>query len=193
MRVRYALGRTADALSLYATIMARLAEELGADPTRELQAVHQMILRGATSPPPAPPASARGPALLPPDAYGFIGREAQLARLDEALARAARQPTAVRIYLVTGAPGVGKTTLAVHWAHRVRHRFPDGQLYLDQRGFGPGPSALTTAQAVRRFLDALGVAPRRIPADVDAQLDLYRSELAGRRVLVLLDNGVSPR
>ncbi|WP_241563441.1 ATP-binding protein [Micromonospora costi] len=188
MRVRHALGRAADALNLYATIRTRLAEELGTDPTAELQAVHQMILRGTTSTPPAAPTPAHRPALLPPDAYGFVGREAQLTRLDEALNRPARQPTALPICIVTGAPGVGKTALAVHWAHRVRHRFPDGQLYLDLRGFGPGPSALTTAQAVRRFLDALGIAPRRVPADVDAQLDLYRSELASRRVLLLLDN-----
>jgi DNA-binding SARP family transcriptional activator/tetratricopeptide (TPR) repeat protein len=184
MRVRYSLGRTADALSLYTTVKDRLADELGADPARELREAHQLILRGETT----TPAPVRGPALLPPDAYGFVGRERELSRLDEALQRTARQPTAGALSVVTGPPGVGKTSLAVHWAHRVRDRFPDGQLYLDLRGVGPARSAVTPGQAVRRFLDALGVTSRRIPSDVDAQLDLYRSEMAGRRILVVLDN-----
>lgn len=108
-----------------------------------------MVLRGEAYPPAASVASsapARRPALLPPDTYGFTGRAAQLARLDEALAKTAEQPTAVPVCLVTGAPGVGKTTLAVHWAHRVRRQFPDGQLYIDLRAFGSRPAAPTPAQ-----------------------------------------------
>ncbi|MFC0030253.1 tetratricopeptide repeat protein [Micromonospora chaiyaphumensis] len=129
------------------------------------------------------------PALLPPDAYGFTGRTEPLARLDAVLATVAvEQPTAVPICLVSGAPGVGKTTLAVHWAHRNRHRFPDGQLYIDLHGFTPGQPAVEPAHAIRRLLDALGVPPGRIPADSGAQLDLYRMTLAERRLLVLLDN-----
>ncbi|MDI1460782.1 tetratricopeptide repeat protein [Catellatospora sp. KI3] len=129
------------------------------------------------------------PALLPPDAYGFTGRTEPLARLDALLATvAAEQPTAVPICLVSGAPGVGKTTLAVHWAHRNRQRFPDGQLYIDLLGFTAGQSAVEPTYAIRRLLDALGVPPGRIPADTGAQLDLYRMTLAGRRLLVLLDN-----
>ncbi|MEU3456742.1 BTAD domain-containing putative transcriptional regulator [Micromonospora sp. NPDC006766] len=184
LRVLNASGQRARALDHYQVVRTTLAEELGTEPGAELRQLHQQLLRDE----PAAPAPRRGPALLPPDAYGFIGREPHLARLDETLTRVADQPTAMPICVVTGPPGVGKTTLAVHWAHRVRDRFPDGQLYLDLRGFGPGSSALTTGQAVRRFLDALGVASRRVPADVDAQLDLYRSEMAGRRALVLLDN-----
>ncbi|GII61455.1 SARP family transcriptional regulator [Sphaerisporangium krabiense] len=194
MRALHAVGRGADALHRYAAIAQRLAEELGADPAPQLQAVHRAILRGEMDhrPAPEPPApaaaSAAVPALLPPDAYGFIGRRAQLDHLDAVLTRAADQPTATAVALVTGPAGVGKTALAVHWAHRVRDRFPDGQLAIDLRGFAPGGPAVTPAEAVRRFLDALNVPRRRVPAALDAQLDLYRTELARRRVLVLLDN-----
>src|SRR2546421_10083190 len=94
----------------------------------------------------------------------------------------------VVISAIGGTAGIGKTALAVYWAHRVADRFPDGQLFVNLRGFEPGGTAMDPAEAVRRFLDALGVEPQRIPADPDAQAALYRSELAGRRMLVVLDN-----
>jgi tetratricopeptide (TPR) repeat protein len=126
------------------------------------------------------------PAQLPTDVRGFTGRAGPLRVLDGLLA--ARRPAGpVVISAVSGMAGVGKTALAVHWAHRVADRFPDGQLYLDLRGFGPGP-ALGPAEALRRLLATLAVPARRIPADPDAQAALYRSVLAGRRMLVLLDN-----
>ncbi|HEV8561123.1 MAG TPA: tetratricopeptide repeat protein [Actinophytocola sp.] len=121
---------------------------------------------------------------LPADIAGFCGRAEHLAQLDVLLAEA----PAVAIAAVSGTAGVGKTALAVHWAHRVADRFPDGQLYVNLRGFDPTGSAVRTSDAIRRFLDGLDVPPQRIPLDPDAQAALYRSRLAGRRMLIVLDN-----
>jgi tetratricopeptide (TPR) repeat protein len=129
------------------------------------------------------------PAQLPRDVFGFAGRVDHLARLDALLTSAASgQPAAAVISAVSGMAGLGKTTLAVHWAHRVKHRFPDGQLYVNLRGFDPGGSVMAPAEAVRGFLDAFNVPAERIPLSLDAQAALYRSLLDGRRVLVVLDN-----
>jgi tetratricopeptide (TPR) repeat protein len=129
------------------------------------------------------------PAQLPRDVAGFAGRGEQLARLDTLLAIATgAAPTAMVISAVSGTAGVGKTALAVHWAHRIADRFPDGQLYVNLRGFDPGGQVMAPAAAVRGFLDALGVPAERVPSSLDAQVALYRSLLAGRRVLVVLDN-----
>jgi len=94
----------------------------------------------------------------------------------------------VIIAALSGTAGVGKTTLAVHWAHRVSARFPDGQLYVNLEGFGPGGEALDPSEAARGFLEAFGVPATRIPADLPGRAGLYRSVLAGKRVLVVLDN-----
>ncbi len=98
------------------------------------------------------------------------------------------QPTAVVISAIAGTAGVGKTTLAVHWAHQIADRFPDGQLYVNLRGFDPIATAMDPAETIRRFLDVLDVAPQRIPGGVEEQVALYRSLLAGRRMLLVLDN-----
>ncbi len=128
------------------------------------------------------------PAQLPMGVRGFTGRQEELAYLDGVLASAADQPSAVVISAVSGTAGVGKTALAVHWARTAQGAFPDGQLYVNLRGFAPGGPAMSPAEAVRGFLDALGVEPSRIPARLDAQAGLYRSLLTGRRMLVVLDN-----
>jgi DNA-binding SARP family transcriptional activator/tetratricopeptide (TPR) repeat protein/CheY-like chemotaxis protein len=129
------------------------------------------------------------PAQLPADVYGFAGRAEPMARLDALLAStAAAPPEAVVISAVSGTAGVGKTALAVHWAHRVADRFPDGQLYVNLRGFDPGGQVMDPADAVRGFLDALGVTVDRIPAGLDAQAALYRSLVAGKQILVVADN-----
>jgi tetratricopeptide (TPR) repeat protein/transcriptional regulator with XRE-family HTH domain len=128
------------------------------------------------------------PAQLPLDAAGFAGRDPYLSRLSALLANAAAQPTVVPVIALTGAPGVGKTTLAVHWAHQVRDRFPDGQLYVNLRGFDLSGSVLDPAEALRGFLGALDVQAARLPAGVDALAALYRSMLLDRRMLVVLDN-----
>jgi hypothetical protein len=116
------------------------------------------------------------PAQLPAEVDGFSGREAELATLDGSPAP---------VVLITGMAGVGKTALALHWAHRAD--FPDGRLYADLRGFGPGEPA-TPAAVIRDLLDGLGVPPARVPPSLEAQAALFRSLTAGRRLLLLLDN-----
>ena len=96
--------------------------------------------------------------------------------------------TSVVITSISGTAGVGKTALAVHWAHRISEEFPDGQLYVNLRGFDPTGSAMKPTEAIRGFLDALGVTPQQLPTSLEAQAALYRSLLADRRVLILLDN-----
>ncbi len=135
-----------------------------------------------------PPAAAGIPAQLPTDVTGFVGRAGALRQLDALLEGAEGSPTAVIVTAVAGTAGVGKTSLAVHWAHRVRDRFPDGQLYINLRGFDPSGTAMASAEVIRRLLDALRVPPERIPLEPDAQADLYRTVLADKAMLILLDN-----
>lgn len=125
------------------------------------------------------------PAQLPPAVAGFTGRAAALAELEAALGDG---QAAVVITAIGGMAGVGKTALAVHFAHQVAARFPDGQLYVNLRGFGPSGQPVPPETAIRGFLDALEVPAARIPADLDAQAGLYRSLLAGKRMLVVADN-----
>ncbi|MCX2950175.1 ATP-binding protein [Lentzea sp. NEAU-D7] len=128
------------------------------------------------------------PRQLPGAVRHFVNRTAELDRLDDVL-DAARDTAAVCV--VTGTAGVGKTSLAVHWAHLVEHRFPDGQFYINLRGHDPGPPVAPDA-ALDQFLRGLGVAAKDVPADLQAKAALFRSLVAGRRVLVLLDNAISP-
>ncbi|WP_229907736.1 ATP-binding protein [Amycolatopsis oliviviridis] len=131
------------------------------------------------------------PRQLPGSVRDFTGRAEHLAALDALIPPDPDQhegrPQSVVITAVDGAGGMGKTTLALHWAHRIQHRFPDGTLYVNLRGYGPGVP-VTPGEALSGFLRALGVAARAIPADVDAQAALLRSLLAGKRVLLVLDN-----
>jgi DNA-binding SARP family transcriptional activator/tetratricopeptide (TPR) repeat protein len=180
-------GRTADALDLYDRTRTRLVDELGLDPGAELRQTHCAILRGDPATPPQSPARADPvPAQLPADLPQFVGRADHLRELDRRLDDADGSATVVST--ISGTAGVGKTALAVHWAHRVRHRFPDGQLYADLRGFDPAGAPTPPAHVIRRFLEGLHVAPPELPTEPEAQVVLYRSLLADRRVLVLLDN-----
>ncbi|MFV2197701.1 ATP-binding protein [Nocardiopsis sp. LOL_012] len=133
------------------------------------------------------PAPGPVPRQLPADVPGFVNRVGELEVLGSRL-RGERGGGA--LHLITGTAGVGKTALALHWAHRVSPRFPDGQLHVDLRGYGPGLPA-TPAQVLDRFLRALGVPADAVPPDTDSRAALYRSLLAERRVLVLLDNAAS--
>jgi tetratricopeptide (TPR) repeat protein/transcriptional regulator with XRE-family HTH domain len=129
------------------------------------------------------------PRQLPAAVADFAGRAGELAALTRMLEEvSAGAPGTVVISAIGGTAGVGKTALAVHWAHQVAGRFPDGQLHVNLRGFDPTGTPAAPAHAVRGFLDALGVPPERIPAGPDAQAGLYRSLLADRRMLIVLDN-----
>jgi DNA-binding SARP family transcriptional activator/tetratricopeptide (TPR) repeat protein len=197
MRALSAAGRTAEALDRYVKTRQVLVDELGLEPGPQLQTVHQAILRSempASAPQPHPPpvtdgsASPAPPAQLPLDPRGFAGRSDHLAHLDGLLVAAGDPPSSVLVVAVSGSAGVGKTALAVHWAHQVRDRFPDGQLYVDLHGFDPSRPGMAPAEAIRGFLYALRVPSEQIPTALAAQIGLYRSLLAGRRVLVVLDN-----
>ncbi|MFI6542878.1 BTAD domain-containing putative transcriptional regulator [Streptomyces prunicolor] len=203
MRALHETGRSAEALDCYAAVRKRLAEDLGTDTGPALRQLHQSILRGhrPTSPRrPEPSAVIRHPepsavirqtelpAQLPMAVRGFTGRDGELARLAAILASAEGESAAVVISAVSGMAGVGKTALAVHWARRVESAFPDGQLYVNLRGFDAQGAVVPPTEAVRGFLDALGVRPERVPPGLEAQVGLYRSLLTGRRMMVVLDN-----
>ncbi|MGW4622340.1 AfsR/SARP family transcriptional regulator [Streptomyces sp. NPDC004592] len=206
-----ATGHRAEALDVHRSVRSRLAEELGVQPGPELQAAHQRVLGrayalraaeqvagGESTDPDASGGEAADaakaqldagvmvrPAQLPVGLGAFTGRRHELAHVERLLPA---PEGAVSTVLIGGMAGVGKTTLAVHWAHMLADRFPDGQLYVNLRGFHPTGSVMSPAEAIRSFLDAFGVPAQRIPAGLDAQAALYRSLVAGRRVLIVLDN-----
>jgi DNA-binding SARP family transcriptional activator/Tfp pilus assembly protein PilF len=147
--------------------------------------VHQLPQGGAD--PPNGTGVAVVPHQLPPAPTCFTGRQRELLLLTGWLDGGSSAGVPV-ILVLTGTAGVGKTALALQWAHQLRHRFPDGELYLNLRGFGPAPAPAAQAEAIATLLESLGVPPGRIPRQLDAQVGLYRSLLAGRRMLIVLDN-----
>ncbi|TDD95309.1 BTAD domain-containing putative transcriptional regulator [Actinomadura rubrisoli] len=201
MLVLASCGEQSEALGVFACVRRRLMDELGVEPGDEIRRAHLRVLRQqlpwpdeAEPParrhrePPSAPVRHAAPSQLPNAAGVFVGRAAPLAELSRRLlpdprAAAGRAP----VTLVSGQPGVGKTALAVRWAHRMRDRFPDGQLYADLRGHSVR-RAVTAHEALRQFLRALAVPDGQVPADVDEAAALYRSQLAGRRMLVVLDD-----
>ncbi|MEV5874292.1 BTAD domain-containing putative transcriptional regulator [Streptomyces sp. NPDC052101] len=196
MLALYRSGRQAEALAVYADTRRLLAQELGVDPRPGLRELQQRILQAdpALAEPPSPaaeptPVQVR-PAQLPASVPDFTGRAAFVSELSEVLASASESPDAdgrvMAVSALAGIGGVGKTTLAVHVAHRARTAFPDGQLYVDLQGAGPRPAEPETV--LGSFLRALGTADSAIPDSLDERAALYRSVLDGRRVLVLLDN-----
>ncbi|MEU9116402.1 BTAD domain-containing putative transcriptional regulator [Streptomyces sp. NPDC048483] len=200
MLALYGAGRQAEALESFYTTSRRLRSELGVAPGRALSTVHQRILDNdpmllcaapAAAPTLGPTRSARTvpptpkPAQLPADLPHFVGRTAEQTAIT---ALAGKTERTVVISTITGPAGVGKTALAVHWSHKAARLFPDGQLHVNLQGFGPTGTPLEPAAAIRGFLDALGAHPERIPAEFENQVRFYRSLLAGRRMLVVLDN-----
>ena len=205
----HAAGRRAQAFDAYHKTRRRLAEELGVDPGPKLAAAHDALLHdeehqvvtAQTDEPLAPvgtgpdtqpalpePVRRPVPAQLPADVGAFTGRVTQLRRLDGLLPGYGEGTERSVVVVLSGTAGVGKTALAVHWAHRVRAQFPDGQLHANLHGFDPGRSAASPADVAQAFLDALGVPPHHVPTGQQALTGLYRSLLAGRRVLIVLDN-----
>jgi DNA-binding SARP family transcriptional activator/Tfp pilus assembly protein PilF len=198
MLALYNCGRQAEALEAYRVVAAKLADELGIDPGADLRRLHQAVLTAdpqlIVTPPAvkAKPPVKRVPRQLPPDVRGFTGRAGDLARLDALLAEYNQDGTRpIVIAVVAGTAGVGKTALAVHWAQHVADRFPDGQLWVNLNGYGPTEPA-KPEQALTILLRTLGVPSLDIPVELDAQSGIFRTLLAGKRMLLVLDNANDP-
>ncbi|MFD0202928.1 MULTISPECIES: AfsR/SARP family transcriptional regulator [Saccharothrix] len=194
-------GRQADALDHYRRLRTRLADHLGTDPGADLRQLHQRILTADPALTAATVGTDRSrvvPRQLPGTPRAFTGREPELAMLDRAASEDGDPRTdpgattrTVVISAIGGAGGIGKTWLALTWAHRNLHRFPDGQLFVDLQGFSPAGRPIDPADALRGFLTALGVGPGALPADLAAKAALYRSLVTDKRMLVVLDNAAA--
>ena len=194
----YRSGRQGDALGTYERLRRTLDEGLGIGPSRLLSDLHVAILRQDPSIDPPVTTSVHAaslhvladtaPAQLPPPLRAFTGRVRESAALDSLLSGVRQKHTAPVVVAVSGTAGVGKTTFAVQWAHSAITEFPDGQLYLNLRGYDASGSPMEPADAVRHVLDSFGIPAERIPANVDSQVGLYRSLLADKKLLLVLDN-----
>jgi DNA-binding SARP family transcriptional activator len=210
-----ATGQQALALSHYQAVRKRLSDELGVDPGAEMRSAHGKVLRQelpaavagnqaeiASAPgsvrlpdtrttrissPRSTPAPLVPPAQLPADLPTFAGREPQLSQVLKMLSSGS-ESAPVAICAIDGMAGIGKTTFAIHWAHHVAKHFEDGQLYLNLHGFDSSASAMTPADALGALLYSLGLPAGHIPDDLDARAGMYRSVLAGKHVLIVLDN-----
>jgi DNA-binding SARP family transcriptional activator len=203
MLAQYGADRQADALASYERLRRTLVEELGVEPNAGVRNLHRAILSGADpaqlyradgqTPHPDPEAGAGPtgpralPAQLPPAVAAFTGRDAHLKHLDALLSNT---DDATALGVVSGTAGVGKTALAVHWGHRVREWFVDGQLYVNLHGYAP-VAPMRPIEALAGFLQALGVSAEQIPVEPDQAAALYRTLLADKRMLVVLDNARS--
>jgi DNA-binding SARP family transcriptional activator/DNA polymerase III delta prime subunit len=188
MTALYRSGRQADALEAYQRASGLLAEELGVDPGPGLRELRQAILTSdpalAAPPAPARPDPRPRQSQLPLDVARFVGRDDLVQRIQRLLG----DDRTVPVVALSGPPGVGKTALAVHAAHGLAERFPDGQLHVNLHGATAGLQPLASLEVLGRFLRALGADPKTIPTDLEEASAAYRSQIAGRRVLVVLDD-----
>jgi DNA-binding SARP family transcriptional activator/tetratricopeptide (TPR) repeat protein/transcriptional regulator with XRE-family HTH domain len=196
-----ATGQRAAALDLFERTRRRLVEELGASPGPELADAHLRALRETAPATPGASGSAAaaggardrpGRSALPQVTPYFAGRSAELGALTAMTDQGTQARGAVVTVAIDGTAGVGKTTLAVQWAHQMADRFPDGQLYVNLRGYGPVGTPLDPAKAIRLLLEDLGIVPERIPVGLDERIGLYRRLLASQRMAIVLDNAHDP-
>ncbi|MFH9725865.1 ATP-binding protein [Streptomyces sp. NPDC017254] len=198
LQVLHRMGRRAEALEVYHRLRRTLVDTMGVEPGPAVRTAYHEALDDEPAPEPAGTAAVRSPAgafefavpnALPRDVAAFTGRISEIDRLlTAAETDPGTLPGVVGIHAIDGMPGVGKTALAVHVAHRLKDAFPDGQIFLPLHAHTPGTSPVDSADALTTLLLAVGENPQRIPTDPTALAGLWRSRLAGRRVLVLLDD-----
>ncbi|WBB78409.1 BTAD domain-containing putative transcriptional regulator [Micromonospora sp. WMMD882] len=198
------VGRRSDALTVFRELRRRTVTELGAEPSEQTRELHRRIVTGdpgpsgrpgpdtghadgAGQPPDAGRALASAYRHLPPDITEFVGRRAELAAVRD-ISVTDTSETAVPVVTIEGMAGVGKTRLAVHAAHRLTGAYPDGQLYVDLRGFTADAAPADPAEVLESLLRLLGVPASSVPATVEARAAVFRDRLSGQRVLLVLDN-----
>jgi tetratricopeptide (TPR) repeat protein/DNA-binding SARP family transcriptional activator len=186
MRALHRVGRKAEALAVYARTRTYLAGEFGIEPGPALRDRHRAILRDEPPAARPDPTGPKAPRQLPAAVGHFVGRTHELAALD-----AIHDRSVVVIAAIDGMAGIGKTALAVHAAHRIADRYPDGQLFMDLRGHTQAMAPIEPAEALDHALRALGVPGPQIPASLDQRAALYRTRLADQRMLILLDNAAA--
>jgi len=188
MRALYYAGRRGDALELYQRVSAKVVGSLGVGPGPELRRLHDRVLNDDLPEIRAPLeiAPSSPPSQIPAAVPNLAGRAAELAWLDQGLKRAESGESVVAV--VTGIAGIGKSALVVSWAHQVAKRFPDGVLFAALRGFDPHQPPFEAEDVLTQFLLGLGIPTAEVPEHAHERLALYRSRIAGRRMLVLLDD-----